>query len=40
LVCVLPFDQFFDQSYGQLLLRDPEYLTAVSLSESFGLRDE
>jgi uncharacterized protein (DUF885 family) len=36
----LPIDEFFDQSYGQLLLRDPEYLTSVGLSESFGLRDD
>jgi uncharacterized protein (DUF885 family) len=36
----LPIDEFFDESYRQLLLRDPEYLTSIGLSESFGLRDD
>jgi uncharacterized protein (DUF885 family) len=36
----LPIDQFFDESYKQLLLRDPEFLTELNLSEAFGLRDD
>lgn len=36
----LPIDQFFDESYKQLLLRDPELLTELNLSEEFGLRDD
>lgn len=36
----LPIDQFFDDSYKQLLLRDPEFLTELNLSEAFGLRDD
>ena len=36
----LPIDQFFDASYKQLLLRDPEELTYAHLSEPYGLRDD
>jgi uncharacterized protein (DUF885 family)/metal-dependent hydrolase (beta-lactamase superfamily II) len=36
----LPIDQFFDASYKQLLLRNPEYLTSLRLSTEFGLRDD
>lgn len=36
----LPIDQFFDASYSQLLLREPERLTEMSLSARFGLRDD
>ncbi len=36
----LPIDQFFDESYKQLLLREPEVLTYAHLSEQFGLRDD
>ncbi len=36
----LPIDQFFDESYKQLLLRKPEALTYAHLSQEFGLRDD
>jgi uncharacterized protein (DUF885 family) len=36
----LPIDQFFDESYKQLLLREPEILTYAHLSQEFGLRDD
>ena len=36
----LPLDQFFDASYTQLLLRNPEVLTGAGLSEQFGLRND
>jgi uncharacterized protein (DUF885 family) len=36
----LPIDQFFDESYKQLLLREPETLTYAHLSQEFGLRDD
>lgn len=36
----LPIDQFFEESYKQLLLRDPEYLTELGIAESFGLRND
>lgn len=36
----LPIDQFFDESFKQLLLRDPELLTELNLSEQFGLRND
>jgi uncharacterized protein (DUF885 family) len=36
----LPFDQFLDESYKQLLLREPETLTYAHLSQQFGLRDD
>lgn len=36
----LPPDAFFEQSYEQLLRRNPEGLTALGLSESLGLRND
>lgn len=36
----LPIDEFFDESYKQLLLREPETLTYAHLSQEFGLRDD
>ena len=36
----LPIDQFFDESFKQLLLRSPETLTYAHLSEQFGVRDD
>lgn len=36
----LPIDQFFDDSFTLLLLRDPELLTELNLSEQFGLRND
>jgi uncharacterized protein (DUF885 family) len=36
----LPIDQFFDESFKQLLLREPETLTYAHLSQEFGLRDD
>jgi hypothetical protein len=36
----LPFDQFLDESFKQLLLREPETLTYAHLSQAFGLRDD
>ena len=35
----LPFDQFLDESFKLLLLRDPEGLTSEGLSERFGVDD-
>jgi uncharacterized protein (DUF885 family)/metal-dependent hydrolase (beta-lactamase superfamily II) len=36
----LPFDEFLDQSYLQLLLRSPETITAMGLSEELGLGND
>lgn len=36
----LPFDEFVDESYKQILLRSPEEVTSLGLSESFGVRDD
>ncbi len=36
----LPVDEFFDESYKQLLLRYPERLTELGISEWFGLRND
>ena len=36
----LSIEDFFGESYKQLLLRDPEYLTAIGLSQDFGLRND
>ncbi len=36
----LPIDEFFDESYKQLLLRYPERLTELGISEWFGLRND
>jgi len=36
----LPFDEFVDDSYREILLRSPENVTSLGLSESFGVRDD
>jgi uncharacterized protein (DUF885 family) len=36
----LPIDEFFDQSFKQLLMRSPQTLTFMHLSEQFGVRDD
>ena len=36
----LSIDEFFDQSYRQLLLRDPQALTSLGLTGAFGLRHD
>jgi len=36
----LPFDEFIDASYVQILLRSPEMVTSLGLSQSFGIRDD
>jgi uncharacterized protein (DUF885 family) len=36
----LPLEDFFAESYKQLLLRNPEGLTTLGLAESFGLRND
>jgi uncharacterized protein (DUF885 family) len=36
----LTLDAFFDASYRQLLLRKPEQITALGISEQFGLRND
>jgi len=36
----LPIDEFFDESYKQLLLRYPERLTELGISGWFGLRND
>lgn len=36
----LPIDQFFNESFKQLLLREPETLTYANISQEFGLRDD
>ena len=36
----LPIDEFFDASYAQLLLREPELLTELNLSAEFGLHND
>jgi len=36
----LSIDQFFDESYKKLLLREPETLTYANISQEFGLRDD
>lgn len=36
----LSIDDFFEESYKQLLLRDPEGLTYTGLAEEFGLRND
>ena len=35
----LPIDEFFEESYKQLLLRNPEYLTELGIANDFGLRN-
>lgn len=36
----LPIDDFFEESYKQLLLRSPESLTAYGITKSYGLRND
>ena len=36
----MTIDDFFEESYKQLLLRNPEYLTSLGLTRSFGLRND
>ncbi len=36
----LPLEQFFDESYRQLLMRNPEGLTYAGVSQLFGLRND
>lgn len=36
----LPIDGFFNESYIQLLLRTPQYVTSMGLSGTFGTRDD
>jgi uncharacterized protein (DUF885 family) len=36
----LSIDDFFEESYKQLLLRSPEYLTAMGMSEAYGVRND
>jgi uncharacterized protein (DUF885 family)/pimeloyl-ACP methyl ester carboxylesterase len=36
----LPIDEFFEESYKQLLLRNPEYLSSIGMAEAYGLRHD
>jgi uncharacterized protein (DUF885 family) len=36
----LPFDEFIDASYKQILLRNPETVTSMGISQSLGIRDD
>lgn len=36
----LPFDEFIDRSYTEILLRSPEDVTSLGLSETLGIRDD
>ena len=36
----LPLEEFFEESYKQLLLRNPEMITTLGLSERYGMRNE
>jgi len=36
----LQFDQFIDASYKQVLLRSPELVTSMGLSQALGIRDD
>jgi uncharacterized protein (DUF885 family) len=36
----LQFDQFIDASYKQVLLRSPEMVTSMGLSQTLGIRDD
>jgi uncharacterized protein (DUF885 family) len=36
----LPFDEFIDASYQQILLRSPELVTGLGLSQALGIRDD
>jgi uncharacterized protein (DUF885 family) len=36
----LPLDEFFEESYKQLLLRSPEMITFLGLADSYGMRND
>ncbi len=36
----LPFDDFLEDSYHRLMLRDPEYITELGLADAFGIRND
>ncbi|MGC1122154.1 MAG: DUF885 domain-containing protein [Candidatus Methanofastidiosia archaeon] len=36
----LPIDEFFDDSFKELLLRYPEWVTALGISEELGIRND
>ncbi len=36
----LPLDTFFEESYRQLILRNPEKITELGLAEAYGLRND
>ena len=36
----LEFDEFVDQSYRLLLIREPEHLTSLGISAEFGMRND
>lgn len=36
----LPFDEFVDSSYEQILLRSPQEVTSLGLSQTFGIRND
>ena len=36
----LPFDEFVDASYKQVLLRSPQLVTSLGLSQTLGIRDD
>lgn len=36
----LPIDDFFEESFKQLLLRDPQTITQLGIAEQFGLRND
>lgn len=36
----LPIDEFFEESYKQLLLRNPEYLTELGIAEVYGVGND
>jgi uncharacterized protein (DUF885 family) len=36
----VPIDAFFEKSYNQLLMRDPEYVTELGIAESLGMGND
>jgi uncharacterized protein (DUF885 family) len=36
----LPINEFFDESYRQLILRSPEMVTTLGLADGFGMRND
>ncbi len=36
----LPIDEFFEESYNQLLLRNPEYLTELGIADFYGVGND